>query len=382
MKLLVVPADPLSSYVKKGEIKKLYFNPSDIFSQITFLNFDDISVEPKEIEHSTGSAQVTIISLRPLNALEQIFPWFRFHLTKKLIRKLEVDVVRGYSPFFSGYFSLKAAKLLGVKNLVSIHSNFSELLRYYWEDRHYFRFFKYFLLSLYVEPLVLSRSNLIQPAYQHAAQYCLEKVHSKRNIKTVYNRVYSSDFYPENNENLRQDPDKLKILCVGNLDRRKGQRVLIEALSLVNFDFSLTILGQGKDEKNIKKLVDHFQLERKVTFIDSMPNNKLRNLYIAHDVFALPIEYGGLCIPAIEAAACGLAVLYPKFPLALTKEVTEGYFLSVDNTPEGFSKGLNALASDPIKLKNLKISSRFGYERVCCVKMEKEEANNYRSLIT
>lgn len=381
MRLLIIPADPLSSYVSKGEIKKLYFNPGNIFTKIIFLNFDKVVVEPRQIKHSTGNAEVKIISLRPLSNFEQVFPWVRFLRIRKFIKTLEVDVVRGYSPFFSGYLSLKAANLLKVKNLVSIHSNFSELLKFYWDDKFYLRFIKYYILSLHVEPIVLSKSNLVQPAYEYAAQYCREKGVCCSALKTVYNRVYSSDFFPLDDKCLQLTSNKLKIICVGNLDKRKGQRVLLEALSDAKFNFSLTILGQGADDAAIRNLVDDFQMGGKVQFISAMPNKTLRKLYTEHDVFALPIKYGGICIPAIEAAACGLAVVYPKFPLASKPEVTDRFFMSVENTPKGFLEALTSLASDPMKLKELRRSSIFGYRKISCEKMEEQEVENYRSLI-
>ena len=73
MRALIFPNDPLSVYLSKGEIKKLYFNPGNIFREITFINFGGEAVSPNSIKYSTGNANVAIINLPKINIFYQLF---------------------------------------------------------------------------------------------------------------------------------------------------------------------------------------------------------------------------------------------------------------------------------------------------------------------
>ena len=81
-------------------------------------------------------------------------------------------------------------------------------------------------------------------------------------------------------------------------------------------------------------------------------------LYQEHDLFALPIEYGGICIPAIESIASGLAVLYPLTHSGEEPELIKDICFSVENTAAGFGLAIQKLDNPEIleeyKQKSLK----------------------------
>ena len=69
----------------------------------------------------------------------------------KLLKTTEVDVVRGFLLFFSDIFAVKMAKFFRVNSLISVHSNFDELLAFYLQDWKLHRYFKYLILRYTVE---------------------------------------------------------------------------------------------------------------------------------------------------------------------------------------------------------------------------------------
>ena len=75
MRVLIFPNDPLSVYVSKGEVKKLYFNPGNLFKEITIVNFGGSPVRPEAILYATGNARVDIINLPKLSIFAQLFPY-------------------------------------------------------------------------------------------------------------------------------------------------------------------------------------------------------------------------------------------------------------------------------------------------------------------
>ena len=78
----------------------------------------------------------------------------------------------------------------------------------------------------------------------------------------------------------------------------------------------------------------------------SIPNSELPSVYREHEIFALPIQYGGICIPALEATASGLALVMPKPIHEDTPELISDYSEIVENSPNGFAKGITKIAND------------------------------------
>ena len=257
MRLLAFPNDPLEVYLSKGEIKKLYFNPGNVFKEIILISPGSETIDVSRLRYATGDAVVKVISWGHLSFIEQIIPHLRLRKLKKIIFGLDVDVVRGFSPFYSGFYAVQSARFLNVKCLISIHSNFIELKSFYFQDLQFLRFAKYFFLAQTIEKFTLKNADLLQPAYDYAAQYCLNKGGQKIRQITVYNRVYKNEFFP-NLDFVHKKPDLtqgLKIIAVGNLDFRKGQQTLVRAMDKIDGNCTLTLVGQGKDEMNILSII-------------------------------------------------------------------------------------------------------------------------------
>ena len=233
-----------------------------------------------------------------------------------------------------------------------------------------------------IEKHTLKRANIIQPVYKYAEKYCIERRIDKSKIKIVYNRVYSSDFFPGSSSVRRKKTESIRIIAVGNLDHRKGQRTLLEAVSQLSCDFHLTLVGKGKDELYLLSLIDRYKLQTKVRLINSVQNANLQSVYVDHDIFALPIQYGGICIPAIEAAACGLAVIYPTAKDNSQPELISEFWYSVENTPQGFAAAINELSKERKLLDKMKARALLGYSALSGEEMELKEISNYKLLVT
>ena len=73
--------------------------------------------------------------------------------------------------------------------------------------------------------------------------------------------------------------------------------------------FTLSIIGSGPIEQEIKQMIKDFDIEQEVTFLERTPYEKLRFVYSAHDILVLPSynEAIGMVVP--EAMACGVPVV-------------------------------------------------------------------------
>ena len=103
-------------------------------------------------------------------------------------------------------------------------------------------------------------------------------------------------------------------------------------------------------------------------------------LYQKHDLFALPIEYGGICIPAIESMASGLAVLYPFTSKGQVPELIGRFCFAVKNTSKDFAFAIQKMADEPGLLERYKDKSVEGFKLFSGEVMENLEVENYCSL--
>jgi phosphatidylinositol alpha-1,6-mannosyltransferase len=112
---------------------------------------------------------------------------------------------------------------------------------------------------------------------------------------------------------------KVVIVSVGRLVRRKGQDRLIEALPEIQKvlpNVHLLLIGQGPYRARLEKIAKKSGVSDSVTFIGRVPYSKLPTYIRVGDVFAMPsrsrfagLVVEGLGIVYLEASACGLPVV-------------------------------------------------------------------------
>jgi rhamnosyl/mannosyltransferase len=124
-----------------------------------------------------------------------------------------------------------------------------------------------------------------------------------------------AQFVKQNVSRLKNRKRPVSVLFVGRLIYYKGCDILLKAFALTR-GANLTIVGQGKLEKKLKKLAVRLGLTDKVKFLPPLPASKLSNLYADCDIFVLPsvekTEAFGLV--QIEAMAYGKPVINTNLP--------------------------------------------------------------------
>lgn len=98
------------------------------------------------------------------------------------------------------------------------------------------------------------------------------------------------------------------ILCVGTLNERKGQSLLIEALAQLP-DATLLLAGHGPSESHFRALAAKFAVSDRVNFLGNIPHDELPIYFAAADIMALVSESEGLANAWVEALACGTPVV-------------------------------------------------------------------------
>lgn len=115
-----------------------------------------------------------------------------------------------------------------------------------------------------------------------------------------------------NNLDIRKelglDDDTFLVLSVGELNKNKNQKVIIEALSKIDDEKIHYILcGKGAERNNLEKLATELNVAERVHFLGY--RNDVVDICAKADVFAMPTLREGLGLAALEGMYCGLPIV-------------------------------------------------------------------------
>ncbi|MBI5233958.1 MAG: glycosyltransferase [Deltaproteobacteria bacterium] len=116
--------------------------------------------------------------------------------------------------------------------------------------------------------------------------------------------------------------DKLVLLTVARLDERKGHDMVINAISSLRGkhpEIIYLIVGKGREEQRLRRLVEDKGLREHVIFAGYVPDEELPDYYNLCDIFVLPNretvdsaqkgDYEGFGIVFLEASSCEKPVI-------------------------------------------------------------------------
>ena len=158
-------------------------------------------------------------------------------------------------------------------------------------------------------------------------------------------------------ENIETDATPLRLLFVGNCTRVKGLDYLIGALAMLDdLCFELDIVGDvtfaPRYYNQVKQLAKRLNVEDRVKFHGTIPQERLALFYSEADIFTFPSLYEGFGIVLVEAMRAGLPIVTTRVG-AVDEIVREGENALV--VPSGDSKALaraiRMLSTDPTMRK-------------------------------
>jgi glycosyltransferase involved in cell wall biosynthesis len=102
------------------------------------------------------------------------------------------------------------------------------------------------------------------------------------------------------------------ILAVGRLSKEKGFEYLLRAFSLLKerSNARLVILGEGKEEANLKKLSKELGIDKQVLFL-GFKDNPYKYMKRS-TIFVFPSLHESFGIAMVEAMSCGVPVIATK----------------------------------------------------------------------
>ena len=123
-------------------------------------------------------------------------------------------------------------------------------------------------------------------------------------IKTK-SKVITNWWFPELKK-LSSKQNKY-ALAVGRLEKVKGFDLLIS--SWVNIETNLIIVGSGKEKNNLLKLIDKYNLDKKIKIIDGVNRSQLEDIYSDASLLIVSSRNEGGPRVALEALYLEIPVL-------------------------------------------------------------------------
>jgi glycosyltransferase involved in cell wall biosynthesis len=205
------------------------------------------------------------------------------------------------------------------------------------------------------------------------------------NIRVVYNGLDGQEFAPISG--LAKEPKRL--IFVGNSeDRKKGLLYLLQALTYLPEDVTLTVVDGGAPQRTFAPLLtDKYQIAHRVHFTGKIDSGDLVRLYCRAEIAVVPSLYEGFGFPAAEAMACELPVVASTAG-ALPEVVGNdgaGILVPPRNAP-ALAQAINALLQDPelrrrmVQAGRRRVLSLFTWEKAArqMVEVYKETIDAHR----
>jgi|WetSurMetagenome_2_1015567.scaffolds.fasta_scaffold03437_8 glycosyltransferase involved in cell wall biosynthesis len=276
---------------------------------------------------------------------------FNFFKIIKFIRVAKPDIVHTHL-FGADFYGRLAARLAGVKNIISTEQNLNL------SEGKFKKLAKYFTAKLAIK--IVAASGAIK-------KYLIEQEGVPADkIEVIYNGVEIEKFLKQNREynNNRQ----LVIGSIGRLTHQKGFDYLLEAMVKID-GVKCLIAGVGEEKNSLAEKIKELGLSEKVELVGLKKD--VSDFLASLDVFVLPSRWEGFGIVILEAGLSGLPVIASRVDgiLEIIDDGQNGLLFMPGNTEELVDK-IKSLLVNPAERarlgKNLqqKIQEKFLIQKI------------------
>jgi glycosyltransferase involved in cell wall biosynthesis len=268
----------------------------EAFSKYKDVKIDLITSSQNEYQKELFSENITLYKLDV--SKDQIHHWTQteiirysykaYRLGRKLTSKVEYDLVHAWFGVPCGVI----AQRLGLPYIVALRGSdvpgYNE--RFSWQ----YKVLKPIIKHVWndADAVIANSRQLRELAYQT----------KEMKIDVIPNGVAVDEFEP-----TYHDHERIQVLCVSRLVKRKGVSYLIQAAA--ETDIELTIVGEGKQEDKLQNMVEDYGIEDRVNFTGYVSHGEIHKYYEKSDIFVLPSFNEGMSNTVLEALAAGLPVV-------------------------------------------------------------------------
>ena len=210
----------------------------------------------------------------------------------------------------------------------------------------------YKTLINYFERNSARQADKIVAVSQYTAQ-SMKKVIPNIEPVTILNGIDTNFFHPVSNlEEKKREDEKIRLLFVGNMSRRKGFDLLPQIMENLGKKYELAYTSGLRTNNS-------FDLPSNMRPLGRLNQNQIKQAYQDSDLMLFPTRMEGLPLSAMEAMACGTPVVASKIsslPEIIEDDVS-GALCPLDDV-SAFAETIVKLSSSKEKLDFLSGNAR------------------------
>jgi N-acetyl-alpha-D-glucosaminyl L-malate synthase BshA len=158
----------------------------------------------------------------------------------------------------------------------------------------------------------IEQSDRVTAVSEFLRQETLTTFHVQKPVQVIHNFVDCEQFKPEDASQLRcrfAHDDEFVIMHASNFRPVKNIGLLIEVFDAIQrrVPARLVLIGEGPDLTMAKRRIAELRIEDRVDFLGNQ--ECIEELLPAADLFLLPSHHESFGLVALEAMACGVAVI-------------------------------------------------------------------------
>jgi glycosyltransferase involved in cell wall biosynthesis len=350
-RLMVIHAEDISGWVKKGEVIDRYFNPGDLFTEVHIVLVNGSIPDAGAMQKMVGSARLVLHDL----IVPRRFGWKTIgwqpllmkcwiNRVVALAKEINPNLVRCYGAHINAFAAYSIKRALGIPYVVSLHINPDVDIRdriVGWKDR------LMALANVKVEKIGLSNADLVLPVYRSIIPY-LQRMGIQR-FEVAYNVLNPSSLKVKTDYSLH---DPVRIVSVGRQLAEKNPENIILAVARIP-EATLTIYGDGPLHDELCALVEKLGVAGRVSFERVVSNDELCRRLPDFDIFAVHSEYWEISKSVLEPLLTGLPLIINRRNGEPVPELSDKICRFVENSVDGYEMAIRGLISDDVARETL-----------------------------
>ncbi|MBU0695730.1 MAG: glycosyltransferase family 4 protein [Bacteroidetes bacterium] len=293
----------------------------------------------------------TIIRSAPLKFLKSY--WRSKGVVKDLIKD-EIELYHGLSHELPS--GLKKA---GINSIVTIHDLI--YLRY----PQYFKWLDRKIYDAKFRLACKSADKIIAISEQTKRDIIHFFGTNESKIEVVYQGCDPVFYKAENQLKLGELKSKYQLpdeflLCVGTIENRKNQLLILKALQNLPDSINLILVGKKTPYQDIlQNFITLHNFEKRVTFLNDVPFLDLPGIYQLAKIFIYPSKFEGFGIPILEALNCGVPVIASKGSCLEEAGGPDSYYVANDDAEALRETILKVFGNDELRKQMSEKGKRF-----------------------
>ncbi|MFH1868840.1 MAG: glycosyltransferase [Candidatus Omnitrophota bacterium] len=260
---------------------------------------------------TTGDGILANIKKKKLLVLELPFLFFCELLNLiRIIKREKIDVVNTHWIIPQGFAVALLKRFLNIRHILTVHSaGIFTLRRWGRVGRHIGRF-------------IMLRTDIVMPVAGYIKETLDELIGRDYNFKIspmgVDMKLFSRGSAADEASSQGKIRNGMNLLFVGKMVEKKGLKYLLKAISLLKEKdraVKLKVVGGGPLEEELKRYSAELNLNKNVSFLGWLANEKLPEIYNLSDIVVVPSvfdgkgETEGMPVVVLEAMAMSRPVL-------------------------------------------------------------------------